>query len=44
MKVLKFGGTSVSSVETVKNISAILKRTTEKQIVVCSAQIGRAHV
>ena len=37
MKVLKFGGTSVSSVETVKNISAILKRTTEKQIVVCSA-------
>ena len=37
MKVLKFGGTSVSSVETVKNISTILKRTTEKQIVVCSA-------
>jgi aspartokinase/homoserine dehydrogenase 1 len=37
MKVLKFGGTSVSSVETVKNISAILKRTTEKQIIVCSA-------
>ncbi len=37
MKVLKFGGTSVSSVETVKNISDILKRSTEKQIVVCSA-------
>lgn len=37
MKVLKFGGTSVSSVATVKNISEILKRTTEKQIIVCSA-------
>lgn len=37
MKVLKFGGTSVSSVETVNNISAILKKTSEKQIIVCSA-------
>ena len=36
-KVLKFGGTSVSSVETVRNISEILKKTDEKQIVVCSA-------
>lgn len=37
MKVLKFGGTSVSTVETVKNISAILKKTDENQIIVCSA-------
>lgn len=37
MKVLKFGGTSVSSVETVQNISKILKKSSEKQIVVCSA-------
>lgn len=37
MKVLKFGGTSVSSVETVQNISNILKKTNEKQIIVCSA-------
>jgi len=37
MKVLKFGGTSVSTVETVKNISEILKKTSEEQIVVCSA-------
>ncbi|MBQ3689866.1 MAG: aspartate kinase [Bacteroidales bacterium] len=37
MKVLKFGGTSVSSVETVKNISEVLKKTSEPQIVVCSA-------
>ena len=37
MKVLKFGGTSVSTVETVQNISAILKKTDENQIIVCSA-------
>ena len=37
MKVLKFGGTSVSSVETVRNISEILKKSSENQIVVCSA-------
>lgn len=37
MKVLKFGGTSVSTVETVNNISAILKKTNENQIIVCSA-------
>jgi len=37
MKVLKFGGTSVSSVETVNNISAILKKSTDNQIIVCSA-------
>ena len=37
MKVLKFGGTSVSSVETVKNISEILKQSSENQIVVFSA-------
>ncbi|MBQ3657749.1 MAG: aspartate kinase [Bacteroidales bacterium] len=37
MKVLKFGGTSVSSVQTVKNISEILKKSSENQIVVCSA-------
>ncbi|MCQ2975422.1 MAG: aspartate kinase [Bacteroidales bacterium] len=37
MKVLKFGGTSVSSVETVQNISSILKNTKENTIIVCSA-------
>ncbi len=37
MKVLKFGGTSVSSVATVKNISEILKKTDDNQIIVCSA-------
>lgn len=37
MKVLKFGGTSVSSVETVRNISEILKKSSENKIVVCSA-------
>jgi aspartokinase/homoserine dehydrogenase 1 len=37
MKVLKFGGTSVSSKETVRNISEILKKSTDNQIVVCSA-------
>ncbi|MFL1896563.1 aspartate kinase [Aquimarina sp. 2-A2] len=40
MKVLKFGGTSVGSVENLKRVTDIISRDNETKIVVCSAMSG----
>ena len=40
MIVLKFGGTSVGSVENIKKVAAIVSSTNEKKIVVLSAMSG----
>ncbi len=43
MKVLKFGGTSMGSVESLKSVAAIIKQNVEddtEQVVVCSAMSG----
>jgi len=40
MKILKFGGTSVGSVENLRIVKDILTRDTDKKIVVCSAMSG----
>ncbi len=40
MKILKFGGTSVGSVENLNKVKDILISDTEKKIVVCSAMSG----
>lgn len=40
MKVLKFGGTSVGTVESLRNVKSIVESTDEKQIVVVSALGG----
>ncbi|GAA3509605.1 aspartate kinase [Aquimarina addita] len=40
MKILKFGGTSVGSVENLHKVKEILTKDTEEKIVVCSAMSG----
>ncbi|WP_299899236.1 aspartate kinase [uncultured Aquimarina sp.] len=40
MKILKFGGTSVGSVENLHRVKQILSRDNDKKIVVCSAMSG----
>ena len=40
MKVLKFGGTSVGSVENLKRIKAILQKDKDQKVVICSAMSG----
>lgn len=40
MKVLKFGGTSVGSVENLKRVTGILKKDNDNKVVVCSAMSG----
>lgn len=40
MKVLKFGGTSVGSVKSIRNVSSITQRTTGKKMLVLSAMSG----